>query len=79
MEPCVLGEWEPGLADRLGGTPGLQLACYYAEQRKPLVKMPHVGYLCVIALNLMKTSVDDCGTSGSVVEFCLIALGSLGR
>lgn len=31
MKPCVLSEWEPGLADRLGGTPGLQLACYYAE------------------------------------------------
>lgn len=41
--------------------------------------MPHVGYLCVVALNLMKTSVDDSGTSGNVVEFCLIALGSLER
>lgn len=39
--------------------------------------MPHVGYLCVVALNLMKTSVDDSGTSGN--ECCWVLPHSSGK
>lgn len=28
---CVLDDWEPGLADRLAGTPGSQFAYYRVE------------------------------------------------